>query len=106
MNKIVGIVAVATIVTFLIRSVPFLFFRKKDLPDLIIYFGRYLPFALMPLLVVFALKEVNPFVYPYGLPELIASLLVIILHFKFKKLALSIGFGTLAYMFLVQIAFA
>lgn len=106
MSKIFGIIAVATITTFLIRSIPFLFFSKKNLPDIIVYFGRYLPFALMPLLVVFALKEVNVFIYPYGLSELIASLVVIILHVKFKKLALSIGFGTLTYMFLVQIAFA
>lgn len=106
MSKIFGIIAVATITTFLIRSIPFLFFSKKNLPDIIVYFGRYLPFALMPLLVVFALKEVNPLYYPYGLPELIASLVVIILHVKFKKLALSIGVGTLTYMFLIQIAFA
>lgn len=106
MSKIIAIIAASTITTFLIRSIPFIFFRKNELPDLIIYFGRYLPFALMPLLVVFALKDIDPFTYPFGLAEIIASVLVIFLHVKFKKLYISIGLGTVIYMFLIQIVFA
>ncbi|MDO5046922.1 MAG: AzlD domain-containing protein [Anaerococcus sp.] len=106
MSKTFLIIAVSTLTTFMIRAIPFIFFSKRDLPNIITYFGRYLPFALMPLLVVFALKEVDPFTYPYGLAELLACLLVVILHVRYKKLSLSIGGGTLFYMFLVQIVFA
>lgn len=105
MTKILLLVLASTLTTFLIRSTPFFFFSRKELPDLIKYFGKYLPFALMPLLVVFALRNINLLAYPYGLPEIIASATVIILHAKFKKLFLSISVGTFIYMLLIQLVF-
>lgn len=105
MNRLITIIAASALTTFLIRSVPFLFFTKRKLPDLIKYFGRYLPFALMPLLVVFALRNIDLLHYPFGLCEIIASVLVIFLHFRYKKLFLSISVGTLVYMLLIQIVF-
>lgn len=105
MSRILMIVFASALTTFLIRSTPFFFFSKKDLPDLIKYFGKYLPFALMPLLVVFALRNINVLAYPYGLPEIIASATVILLHAKFKKLFISISVGTFVYMVLIQLVF-
>lgn len=105
MTKILILILASSITTFLIRSTPFFFFSRREIPDLIQYFGKYLPFALMPLLVVFALRNINLLAYPYGLPEIIASASVIILHAKFKKLFLSISFGTFIYMVLIQLVF-
>ena len=105
MTKILLMILASTLTTFLIRSTPFFFFSRKELPDLIKYFGKYLPFALMPLLVVSALRNINLLAYPYGLPEIIASLSVIFLHAKFKKLFLSISVGTFIYMVLIQLVF-
>ena len=105
MTRVLILVMTSAITTFLIRSTPFFFFSKKELPDLVKYFGKYLPFALMPLLVVFALRNINILEYPFGLPEIIASLSVIILHAKFKKLFLSISLGTFIYMVLIQLVF-
>lgn len=105
MNRMIMIIAASAITTFIIRSVPFVFFSKRKLPDLVKYYGRYLPFALMPLLVVFALRNIDIIHYPYGLAEIIASAVVIFLHFRFKKLFLSISVGTILYMFLIQIVF-
>lgn len=105
MNKILLMILASALTTFMIRSVPFVFFTKRKLPDLVKYFGRYLPFALMPLLVVFGLRNIDPTTYPFGLAELIASVIVIGLHAKFNKLFLSISVGTLVYMVLLQIVF-
>nr|WP_083432106.1 AzlD domain-containing protein [Anaerococcus mediterraneensis] len=105
MTRTLILILTSTITTFLIRSTPFLFFSKKEMPDLIRYFGKYLPFALMPLLVIFALRNIDVTVYPYGLAEIIASLAVIILHLKFRKLFLSISIGTFVYMILIQLVF-
>lgn len=105
MTKILLMILASTLTTFFIRSTPFFFFSRKELPDLIKFFGKYLPFALMPLLVVFALRNINLLAYPYGLPEIIASLSVIFLHAKFKKLFLSISVGTFIYMVLIQLVF-
>ena len=105
MTRILILILASSLTTFLIRSTPFLFFSRKEIPDLIRYFGKYLPFALMPLLVIFAIRNINLLVYPYGLPEIIASATVIILHAKFRKLFLSISFGTFVYMVLTQLVF-
>lgn len=105
MNRMIMIIAASAITTFMIRSVPFVFFSKRKLPDLVKYYGRYLPFALMPLLVVFALRNIDIIHYPYGLAEIIASAVVIFLHFRLKKLFLSISVGTIVYMLLIQIVF-
>ena len=103
MTRILILILASSLTTFLIRSTPFLFFSRKEIPDLIRYFGKYLPFALMPLLVIFAIRNINLLVYPYGLPEIIASATVIILHAKFRKLFLSISFGTFVYLSLIHI---
>lgn len=105
MTRTLILILTSTITTFLIRYTPFLFFSKKEMPDLVRYFGKYLPFALMPLLVIFALRNIDVTVYPYGLAEIIASLAVIILHLKFRKLFLSISIGTFVYMILIQLVF-
>lgn len=105
MTRTLILILTSTVTTFLIRSTPFLFFSKKEMPDLVRYFGKYLPFALMPLLVIFALRNIDVTVYPYGLAEIIASLAVIILHLKFRKLFLSISIGTFIYMILIQLVF-
>src|SRR5574344_2148044 len=59
MTRVLILVMTSAITTFLIRSTPFFFFSKKELPDLVKYFGKYLPFALMPLFVVFALRNID-----------------------------------------------
>ena len=105
MTRTLILILTSTVTTFLIRSTPFLFFSKKEMLDLVRYFGKYLPFALMPLLVIFALRNIDVTVYPYGLAEIIASLAVIILHLKFRKLFLSISIGTFIYMILIQLVF-
>ena len=105
MPRIFILIIASTLTTFLIRSTPFIFFSKKEIPDLIQFFGRYLPFALMPLLVVFALRNIELTSYPFGLCEIIASVSVIVLHLKYKKLFLSISVGTFIYMVLIQIVF-
>lgn len=94
--------AVMALVTFFTRVVPFLFFRGKKPPSLILFAGRYIPPMVMTLLVVYALKDVpftNP---PYGLPELIAAVLTGTLHLWKRNALLSIVGGTAAYMVFVQ----
>ena len=56
-------------------------------------------------LVIFCLKNVSFMVVPFGIPEMIASLTVIILHVYKRNTLLSILGGTLVYMVLVQVIF-
>jgi branched-subunit amino acid transport protein AzlD len=98
-------VAVMAAITLALRTLPFLIFGKKETPPFVEYLGKYLPFAIMGMLVVYCLKEVRPLAYPYGLPELIAILIVALLHLWKRNTLLSIVCGTIGYMLLVQLVF-
>lgn len=100
---IIGVMALCTILT---RALPFwIFGGKKQLPETVNYLGRVLPPAIMAILVVYCLKNVNVFQGSRGLPEFMAVGLVAVLHLWKKNTLLSIGAGTVFYMVLVQLVF-
>lgn len=99
------IVAVTAIVTILLRFLPFLIFRNRETPKYVVYLGRVLPYAIMGMLVVYCLKGISFVSAPYGIPELIACLLVALMHIWRRNTLLSILTGTVSYMLLVQLVF-
>ena len=96
------LVAVMSFVTILLRGLPFLVFRKK-VPAWIAYLGKVLPPAIIGMLVVYCLKNTSVTTAPYGLPELIAVLIVIVLHVWKRNSLVSILSGTVSYMLLIQV---
>ena len=99
----IGIIALGTVFT---RFLPFWLFPKgKPAPRIVAYLGKVLPCAVMGLLVVYCLKDVQPAAAPYGLPELIAVAATAGLHVWKKNTLLSVGVGTVLYMLLVQLVF-
>ena len=100
------IVAVAAAVTIALRFLPFVIFgENRRTPELIIHLGRVLPFAIMGMLVVYCLKDVNLLSKPFGIPELIGCAAVAGLHVWKRNTLLSIISGTVCYMLLVQYVF-
>lgn len=99
------LVAVMSLVTILLRSLPFLVFRKK-VPAFITYLGRVLPPAIIGMLVIYCLKDTVITSAPFGLPELIAGVMVVLLQAWKRNALLSILCGTVVYMLLIQLAFA
>ena len=100
------LIVVAVLVTAATRFIPFLIFRKKEsTPAIITYLGQVLPCAIMGMLVVYCLKDVSFLTNPFGLPELIACIVVAALHIWKRNSLLSIGGGTVCYMLLVQLVF-
>lgn len=99
-------IAIMAVCTFLTRALPFLILGGlKDHP-LLIYMGRYLPPAVMTILVLYVLRDVNPLDYSYGLPEAASVAMVVGLHLWRGNALLSIAGGTGLYMFLRQAVFA
>lgn len=91
--------------TMTTRFLPFLIFPEgKTPPRFITYLGMVLPYAVIGLLVVYCLKDAL-FTSLHGLPEGIAICLIFLLHKWKKNTLLSIGGGTVLYMFLVQTVF-
>lgn len=100
------LIAVAVLVTMATRFLPFLIFgEKRETPPIIEYLGTVLPCAIMGMLVVYCLKDVTFLNSPFGLPELIACVVVAALHVWKRSSLLSIGGGTVCYMLLVQLVF-
>ena len=101
-----GIIAVSALVTIGLRFLPFVIFgENRKTPPLIAYLGRVLPYAIMGLLVVYCLKDMNLTAAPFGIPEIISCAVVALLHIWKRSTLLSIGAGTLCYMLLVQFIF-
>lgn len=100
----IAITAIATIIT---RFLPFAVFQSKkhQTPKFIEYLGRALPAAVFAMLVVYCLKSVDILTGSHGLPELIAIIVVILLHLWRKQMLFSIAGGTVCYMLLVQFVF-
>lgn len=100
------IVAVISLVTIGLRFLPFLIFNgKRSTPEFITYLGRILPYAIMGMLVVYCLKGISIIAAPYGLPEFIACVAVVLLHLWKRNTLISIVGGTVCYMLLVQVLF-
>ena len=90
----------------LTRFLPFLIFgEKRKTPQIVLYLGKVLPFAIMGMLVVYCLKDVNFLARPFGAPELIGIAVTAGLHIWRRNSLLSIGVGTVCYMLLVQFVF-
>lgn len=100
------IIFVVAIITALLRFLPFLIFSgKRETPKFILYLGKVLPYAIMAMLVVYCLKGISFMSAPFGLPELIASAAVIVIHLLKKNTLISISLGTIIYMVLIQFVF-
>ena len=86
-SQAIALIAIMSLLTFFVRGLPFLLFSgKSKTPAYIMY--------LVSLLQT-----------PFGLPELIAGIAIVLVHCWKKNTLLSVGGGTLFYMFLVQIIF-
>ena len=98
-------IAAAVLGTMATRFLPFIIFPEvKNPPEYVKYLGTVLPYAAIGLLVIYCLKDV-PGSGPYGIPEAIAIVFIILIHKWKKSTLLSIGSGTVLYMILVQTIF-
>lgn len=100
------LVAVIALVTILLRALPFMIFNgKRKTPAFIVYLSNVLPYAIMGMLVVYCLRKTEIMMPPYGIPELIACVVVVGLHLWKRNTLLSIAIGTAVYMILIQLVF-
>ena len=96
------LVAVMAVVTMLTRFLPFLVLRGET-PAYVSYLGRVLPAAIIGMLVVYCLRDVDVAAAPHGLPELMAVACVVALQAWRRSALVSILAGTAVYMALIQL---
>ena len=103
---LIGMLAVAGLLSFLLRAAPFLLFgRGKEPPPVVRYLGRVLAPAVIAMLVVYCFVGYvrdgclsSPL---HGGAELAAAALTVGLHLWRRNPLLSIAAGTALYMTLV-----
>ena len=102
----IATIAVAALITAALRFAPFLIFGSgRQTPKLVTYLGKVLPYAIMGMLVVYCLKDIDLTAAPFGIPEFLGCLIVGALHVWKRNTLLSIGVGTVCYMLMVQFIF-
>lgn len=96
-------IAAAVLGTMATRFLPFLLFpTNKKTPPLVLFLGRLLPPAVMGMLVVYSLKDVQLLSGTHGLPEALAIALLVALQLTLRNALVTIGVSTVFYMLLVQ----
>lgn len=104
-NSII-LIAVMCVISALLRFLPFIIFPGgKETPPVISYLGKYLPPAMIAMLVIYCFKGVSITGSTHGLPEFISAAVVIVLHLWKRNTLLSIVGGTACYMLLIQLVF-
>ncbi len=102
LSYLLGMIAVMMFATVSTRALPFVLLRGREHHPLLEYLGRFLPPAVMTVLVIYALRHVSLEAAPHGFPELASVGLTVLAHLWVRNALLSIGAGTGAYMYLVQ----
>ncbi len=98
------ILATASLVTFLIRYIPFLFFGgKKGMPNSVRNLGNVLPPAIIATLVIFCVRHVDFLKGSRGIPEAIGIGVTVLIHIWKRNTFLSIALGTIVYMAAISI---
>jgi len=99
---LLGVIAVMTAATFATRIFPFVALKGKSEHPLMDYIGKYMPPAVMTILVLYSLKAVDLNNAPYGANELMAMGITAVMHLWKNNFLLSIISGTAFYMAALQ----
>lgn len=100
---VVMVIAVMATVTILLRFLPFILFdHGEQLPKWISYLGRVLPPAIMSMLLVYCVRNINLLKGNHGFPELICIAVAMLMHYWKRNTLTSIGVSTLLYMIIIQ----
>ncbi len=104
--QIILMITAVALGTMITRFLPFLVFSgKKPVPKYVEYLGKALTGAALGLLVVYGFKNVNVLTGSHGIPELIALVVITVLHIWKRNMLLSIAAGTAVYMLLINFVF-
>ena len=91
------IIAICVGCTILERGLPFLIFRKGEIPSLIRYLGKVLPLAIMATLVVYCLRGTTFDAVANFIPQIVAVAVTVVLHLWKGNTLISVFGGTAIY---------
>lgn len=103
-------IGIAAVANFLTRVSPFLIFdhSKKgsdEISPFIDGLGKFLPPVIMGMLVVYCFRNVDFLSGTHGLPDIIATIITVLIHLWRRNMCLSLLVGTVSYILLVNFIF-
>ena len=105
-NEQIITIAAVVIATMLTRFLPFLIIgTNRETPKYIKYIGKIFPCAIFALLIVYCLRNINIFSGSHGIPEFLGIIATASIHLIKRQMLLSMAFGTIIYILLVQFIF-
>lgn len=96
-------ILIASLLTVLLRFLPFLLFRGRNVPRFITWLGHQLPAAVMAMLLVYCLKGISFDAASGWVPAIVACAVTSAVHVWRKQMILSISVGTVVYMVLIRV---
>ena len=88
-TKMLIFFCIAGAVLLLSRALPFLLFRKREIPQFVLYLGRVLPMAVMCILLLYCIKDISFTQTARFLPQLLSLAVVTGLHLWKRSTTLS-----------------
>lgn len=102
-SAVFAVVITISVVTILLRALPFLAGERLSSNEYLRFLGEKMPTGVMLLLVAYTLKDLDLTTYPYGLPPFGALLVAGSLYWATRNSLLSIGLGLAGYMVTVNL---
>lgn len=103
MNKyILGAIVLSAMITLLLRALPFLLFKEKELPEWLKN-RKKLPMTIMAVLIVYCLKDLKTQMATLFFPYFLACLTVVLTYKWKKNTFLSIILSTVVYMIFIRL---
>ena len=100
MSRELILIGVMAGVTIVLRFSPFLIFGKRETPAFLTYLGNVLPYAVMAMLVVYCVKDIN---MSSVVMQMVSIAVVVLLHIWKRNTLLSIVAGTVCYMVMIRL---
>lgn len=101
-RAMIAILGSAAII-FTTRAMPFILFSKKEPPKIIRFIEKYTPSLIIAVLIAYCFKDIEFFIFPYGIPFYVGVVLSVVLHLCFKNTLITIFISTVVYMILMHI---
>ncbi|SIO95798.1 branched-chain amino acid transporter permease [Vibrio spartinae] len=98
------IILTVSTVTILLRVTPFVVMDKLSSNKYLEYIGAKMPIGIMVLLVAYTFLHIDFSTAPYGIPQVISSLVVFAAYWYSKNALAAIGIGLGIHLFIVNYA--
>lgn len=103
MSNLLPLLLVLSFIMFILRALPFFILKNHKNHPLLQRLAKTMPGSVMVLLVIYALSQTLWHESPYGMPEILASMVTIGVHVLWRWPIISVISGTLTYMILWHI---